>query len=310
MGYGVTTSSKTVLTQGDIVCGKWNKRSYRIERLLGEGANGKVFLVGAGGRHFALKFGFDAVDLQMEVNVLRELDQKTGDPFLYDADDVMLNGMIYPFYVMRYVKGVPPEPYIRSNGSDWFYLIGLNLLRKLHALHHLGYGFGDLKSDNVLVSGYGEVELVDYGGVTARGRSVRQFTELYDCGFWNAGDRVAGDSYDLFGFAVFCLQIGGMGNRLQEISKELPQSRSKEDLLKLIDLCPKCKPVARILKKAATGRYRSSAEAAAEWEQAMNKPGPIMDPRRRKQSSGWIPAAFLGSIGLFVSVLYMFFFKG
>lgn len=310
MGYGVTTSSKTVLTEGDIVCGKWNKRSYRIERLLGEGANGKVFLVGSGSQLFALKFGFDAVDLQMEVNVLRELDQKTATPFLYDADDVMLNGMQYPFYVMRYVKGVTPEQYIRNNGFDWYYLVGLNLLRKLHALHRQGYGFGDLKSDNVLVSGYGEVELVDYGGVTAQGRSVKQFTELYDCGFWNAGDRVAGDAYDLFGFAVFCLHIGGMERQLQELSKELPQSRSKEDLLKLIDACPKCRPVAPILKKAVTGRYRSTAHAAAEWEQAMNKHGESMYPRRRKQSPGWIQAAFLASIGLFVSVLYMFFFRG
>ncbi|WP_245955037.1 protein kinase domain-containing protein [Paenibacillus flagellatus] len=305
----MTTSSKAVLTEGLVVTGKWNKRSYRIERLLGEGANGKVFLVQSGKQSYALKFGFDALDLQMEVNVLRELDKKSPSPFLRDADDVELNGSVYPFYVMTYVRGATPEHYIRKNGSDWFFLIGLNLLRKLHALHRQGYVFGDLKTDNVLVSGYGEVELVDYGGVTAKGRSVKQFTELYDRGYWNAGERRADDGYDLFGFAIVCLQLSGMGKKLQELAKTLPQNRGPDELLKLIGESPSCRAVADVLKKAIAGRYADSAEAVAEWKRAMEKHGAAGYPRP-VVSALWIKTAFVASIGLFASTLYLYLIKG
>lgn len=290
------------MTEGFAICGKWNKRSYRIERLLGEGANGKVFLVQSGKQTYALKFGFDTVDLQMEVNVLRELDKVSPQPFLIDADDAIIGETAYPFYVMRYIRGVTPRYYIGRNGFDWFYMIGLNLLRKLHALHRQGYVFGDLKSDNVLVFGYGEVELVDFGGVTERGRSVKQFTELYDRGFWNAGERIADDGYDLFGFAVLCLEIGGMGKQLGELARGLPQSRCPADLEKLIDECPHCRAVAATLKKAVAGKFASSFEAAKEWKAALEKHG--VSPKARSGGAGfWIKAAFVASIGLFLSVL-------
>ncbi|TMV44290.1 serine/threonine protein kinase [Paenibacillus mesophilus] len=306
----MTTSSRVVLTEGFIVCGKWNKRSYRIVRLLGEGANGKVFLVHSGKQAYALKFGFDALDLQMEVNVLRELDKKKSRPFLHDADDVELNGSVYPFYVMTYIRGDIPRHYIGRNGPDWFYMIGLNLLRKLQALHLQGYAFGDLKAENVLVSGYGDVELVDYGGVTERGRSIKQFTELYDRGYWNAGERVADDGYDLFGFAVLCLQMSGMEKRMKELASGLPQNRSSNDLVKLIEECPNCRPVAHVLKNAIAGRWTSSSEAAASWKQVMEKHGASRHHIRSAMAAVWIKTAFFTSIGLFLSVLYMFWFNG
>lgn len=310
MGYSVTTSSKVVLTEGFAIFGKWNGRTYRIGRLLGEGTNGKVFLVHApGNRAYALKFGFDALDLQMEVNVLRELDKRRRQPFLHDADDVELNGNVYPFYVMTYIRGHMPRQYMERNGADWFYLIGLNLLYKLGALHRQGYAFGDLKSENVLVSGYGEVELVDYGGVTGKGRSVKQFTELYDRGFWNAGERVADESYDLFGFAVLCLQLGGMEKRLKELAESLPQNRAARDLVILVDECALCRPVADVLKRAIDGRWSSSAAAAAEWKQAMERHGASRHPHPAS-AAWWIRTAFIASIGLFVSAFCAFVLYG
>ncbi|GAA3411726.1 serine/threonine protein kinase [Paenibacillus hodogayensis] len=305
----MTTSSKAVLTEGFSVCGKWNKRRYRIDRLLGEGANGKVFLVQSGGQSYALKFGFDAIDLQMEVNIVRELDKKSPHPFLHDADDVEIGGTVYPFYVMRYIRGHIPRRYMAKNGPEWLYMIGLNVLRKLHALHRQGYVFGDLKTENVLVSGYGEVELVDYGGVTEKGRSVKQFTELYDRGFWNAGERVADDGYDLFGFAVFCLQLAGMEKKLEALSRSLPQSRTVDDLCKLVEESPLCRPVAPILKKALLGRLADAKEGAEQWKRAIEAGGVVPSPRKGDIGL-WIKAAFIASIGLFVSVVWTMWQNG
>ena len=90
------TSFKLDLDKGMIITGKWRRHRYRVERLLGEGANGKVYLVERERRLLALKVGLDTVDLQSEINVLQALEgqqrKRNGtDPFLYDVDDLGLS---------------------------------------------------------------------------------------------------------------------------------------------------------------------------------------------------------------------------
>ena len=118
--------------------------------------------------------GLDAVDLQSEINVLQSIakqKQHGHEPFLFDVDDLYgPDGKEYPFYIMRYVLGSTLDDYLKQQGSEWFPLVGLNLLGKLAKLHQAGWVFGDLKVENVLVADYGHVELVDYGGVTAVGQ--------------------------------------------------------------------------------------------------------------------------------------------
>src|SRR5690606_7564937 len=129
------------------------------------------------------------------------------DGFVIEVDDLWSahRRVTYPFYVMRYIEGIHPAKFLRENGEDWFAVIGYRILGKLAELHAHGYGFGDLKSDNILVSGYGTTELIDYGGLTSFGKSVRQLSERYDRGYWRAGSRVADAEYDLFAFAVLCI---------------------------------------------------------------------------------------------------------
>ena len=65
--------------------------------------------------------------------------------------------------------------------------------------------------ENVIVADYGHVELVDYGGVTAVGKSIRQFTEIYDRGYWNAGSRAADAS--MIYFLSLCCACNCMNRR-------------------------------------------------------------------------------------------------
>ncbi|WP_127587120.1 protein kinase domain-containing protein [Paenibacillus koleovorans] len=300
----MTTSSKLALAEGTCVSGKWNKNKYEIVRLLGEGANGQVYLVRSGKAHYAMKIGSDSIDSQLEVNALRSLSRGSDNgPYLLDADDYTMHNRDYPFYVMNYVKGVHPSIFLQKNGMDWFELIHYDVLKQLVQLHRKGYIFGDLKADNVLVSEHGKIELIDFGGVTAKGRSVKQFTEVYDRGYWSAGSRKADEAYDLFAFAVLCLQLGDSRNRLTDFFRSLPQNRSLDDLVALIDDSDRCRRFKPFLLKALNGGYTSSRDAVQEWRTLMLRNGTSTGSRKR---AIWIQAAFAVSLLLFASTLYFY----
>lgn len=288
---------------GAIIAGKWHGRNYRIIRLLGEGANGKVFLASAGtGKNLcAIKVGYDPLDLQSEINVLKSLCRSNRrNDFFMDADDFAYNGQTYPFYVMKFIQGTRFDEFLQTHGKDWLYITGYRLLSKLNGLHRQGWIFGDLKNENVLVAGYGHIELIDYGGVTQTGRSIKQFTEFYDRGFWNAGLRTADEGYDLFSFAVLILQMGEDQKRLERLRDQLPQSRSVEDLLEFARSSPRCAPVVPFLAKALQGRYASSDQALEEWRELMLKAEAkwALIPR-----IPWLKGFFIASLILFISTL-------
>lgn len=283
------------LEPGTIVTGKWKRGQYRIAGLLGEGANGQVYLIEQGLRKYALKVGQDAVDLQSEINVLRSVGlHRRNEPFLVEVDDyVHTDGQEYPFYIMHYVKGRTLPDYLQKEGADWFPLTAYSVLSRLGALHDAGWVFGDLKQENVLVGDYGRAELIDFGGVTAAGKSVRQFTELYDRGYWNAGARTADYAYDLFSFAVLCIQLheGAALNRLTQTL--LPQNRGTEELMKLVHKSIRLKPFADWIRKALQGEFRNAREAAALWQRLMVTPGTRM---RKASSARWVKGLFAASL--------------
>jgi len=298
----VTTSFELRLAPGTVLTGKWKQGRYRIERLLGEGANGKVYLVEHNRALYALKVGQDAVDLQSEINVLKNMAlQKKSEPFLVAVDDFAhAGGKDYPFYVMRYVRGMPLHEYLHREGGDWFALIGFHLLKKLAALHEAGWVFGDLKQENVLVGEYGRVELVDYGGVTARGKSVRQFTEVYDRGYWNAGSRTAEGAYDLFSFAVLCIHQFEAKQLVHLTQTLLPQNRQVEELLKLAEGNSALKPFAGWLAKALRGGFANAREGAAAWQRLLYGSGVRM---RKRSSTRWMTGLFAGSMALLAATI-------
>ncbi|TDF91579.1 protein kinase domain-containing protein [Paenibacillus piri] len=301
----MTTSFEQELQPGSVIIGKWNKSQYRVERLLGAGANGKVYLVKRGQLSYAMKIGFDAADHQSEINALKVLSRSDTSfrNYLLDVDDFRLGGVDYPYYIMRYIKGQSMTDFIWRNGRDWVHLIGLNMLRKLVELHAQSYIFGDIKVQNMLVSGYGDVELIDFGGVTAKGRSVKQFTEVYDRGYWGAGSRTADEAYDLFAFAVLIISSMESEQRLKGLDKLLPQNRSVELLLGMLQSNTALRPVAPLLRKALLGQYATSRQALAEWRrQGYKKPALASS---KKGLAGWLKLCFALSLLMFGVTLYL-----
>lgn len=327
-GCGVTTSYKCreqhlQLRPGSLVTGIWNKRQYRIVRMLGSGANGVVYYVTrqqeSNVTHkrreqgFAMKIGAETVEFQSEINALTSLEadrrkhanrvgRQHARPFLVEADDVEIDGKKYPCYIMRYVPGVTLSDYLTKHGLDWFGILGGRLLRRLSELHAGGWVFSDLKAENVLVSADGEVALVDYGGITPIGNSIRQFTEWYDRGYWNGGLRSADIGYDLFSFAVLMVHLFQKDQLQNCVKRSLPQVRQREDLMEIIRQCPRLKPYQAWLERAIYGRFKSTEEAVALWQQTSRAVYRNI-PRPAHPTPRWLKLSFACSFMLLLLLL-------
>lgn len=242
---------------GKKIIGKWQHHQYMIKRKLGSGAVGTVFLCQIGGREVALKISKHVSSMMTEVNVLKSLtkaqEHRLG-PSLMDVDDfVIKDGTTYTFYVMEYIKGDHLRSFIRNHGTEWVGVFMLQLLDDLEKLHQRGWVFGDLKIENIIVeSNPPKLRWIDVGGTTRIGRSIKEYTEVYDRGYWGLGSRKAEPSYDLFAFVIVFLSIFH--------EKQLVRGRdARTTLLKKLAETKALIPYEPILKKALFGQYPSSS---------------------------------------------------
>lgn len=198
--------------RGQVIQGKWHKKTYHVIRELGSGAVGTVYLCVADGRKVALKVSEQMSSISSEVNVLKSFQSVQGTrlgPSLIDVDDyISERGHPFPFYVMEYVEGIPLHQFIQRNGREWLFSLLIGLAKDLEALHQMGYVFGDLKMENLIVTSRPiRLRWVDVGGTTLQGRAIKEYTEFYDRAYWEAGDRKAEPRYDLFALAMVILRV-------------------------------------------------------------------------------------------------------
>ncbi|WP_053216920.1 protein kinase domain-containing protein [Virgibacillus senegalensis] len=251
------------LHPGIIITGKWHKHQYKIIRKLGNGAVGTVYLCDHQGSRAALKISSSGSSITTEVNVLKTLQkvQGTGSlgPSLLDVDDWLHpSGTRFSFYVMEYVKGQDLSSFIRSNGSEWLGTFMMQLLGDLEQLHQSGWVFGDLKTDNLLVaSSPPRVRWIDVGGTTQIGRSIKEYTEFFDRGYWNMGSRKAEPSYDLFAVAMVMLHV-------YHPARFDKGSHPEKTLMHKLGSTRQLKRYQGPLKKALKGSYSSSSQMKQE----------------------------------------------
>lgn len=245
------------LDKGTYVYGKWHKRRYLIKRKLGSGTVGSVYLCEENGKEVALKISHQDASISVEVNVLKSLQKVQGHrlgPSLIDVDDFVINDkQSYSFYVMEYLRGETLTSFFRNRGKEWLGVLMLQLLEDLERLHQLGWVFGDLKMENlIVVSSPIRIRLIDVGGTTQIGRAVKEYTEFYDRGYWGLGSRKAEPSYDLFAFSM--VFIGLFYPKLF-----LKTTQSEQTIFKKMEAISALKPYRQCLKKAVLGKYNSSA---------------------------------------------------
>ncbi|MCM3397995.1 protein kinase [Oceanobacillus profundus] len=294
------------LRPGSQIKGKWHHKTYTIQRKLGAGAIGTVYLCNHGDRPAALKISDKGTSMTVEVNVLKSLEKVQGSrlgPSLLDVDDwVSPTGNTYSFYVMEYLQGETMVGFIRKHGKDWIGVFMLQLLEDLEKLHQTGWIFGDLKTENLLVvSSPPTVRWVDVGGTTKQGRAIKEYTEFYDRGYWGLGSRKAEPSYDLFAFVMVFLTIY-YPNRFEK-----EHEATEKLLFKKIDHVNDLIPYRSVLKKALKSGYASSAEMKRDLIHVLNAAKKREFYHKQKPKTSW-KRLFMesGGIGVLALMYYLF----
>ncbi|AYA74060.1 protein kinase family protein [Bacillus sp. Y1] len=252
-----TLKNLSNITAGTIVEGKWHKNRYVIVKELGYGANGIVYLAQYLNQYVAIKLSHNGMSITSEVNVLKSFAKVQGStlgPSLVDVDDWIRPSGKVSFYAMEYIKGPDFLTFIQQKGSVWIEVLVLQLLSDLHLLHINGWTFGDLKPENLIVTGPpSKIRCIDVGGTTIQGRAIKEFTEFYDRGYWGLGSRKADPAYDLFAVAMIMINTA-YPKRFQKTSGGLNQLqmmiRQKSELQKF----------EQVINHALQGKYQTAMD--------------------------------------------------
>lgn len=201
-----------VFKKGSQIIGKWNRNRYTVIKRLGIGMIGSVYLCRTNNKVVALKISEQQMSMTTEVNALQLLNKVQDcrlEPYLYEVDDwVSPSQAVYSFYAMEYIDGIPINHFVQKRGIEWLVIILLQLLDQLHKVHEAGFVFGDIKKEHILIEEKSNrVRCIDVGGMTKIGRSIKEYSEFYDRGYWELGSRKAEPSYDLFSLAMIVLSI-------------------------------------------------------------------------------------------------------
>ncbi|MFF2450341.1 serine/threonine protein kinase [Neobacillus sp. NPDC058068] len=272
-----TLKNQYNLRPGTIISGKWHGNNYTIVKELGYGANGVVYLAKHKNTQVALKMSDNGMSITSEVNVLKSFAKVQGPqtlgPSLLDVDDwrTLQGGPAISFYVMEYIQGPDLLSFLHQRGKSWALVLFLQLLSDLEVLHENGWVFGDLKPENLIVTGPPpRIRCIDVGGTTMQGRAIKEFTEFYDRGYWGLGSRKAEPSYDLFAAAMIMIN-SAYPNRFKKTSGGISQLREairqKPELLKF----------EKALVKALQGHYTNAKQMRVDLLDVMVDK-PILDP--------------------------------
>jgi serine/threonine protein kinase len=244
-----------------VIKGKWHLNQYTILKELGYGANGIVYLAKYKNTHVALKMSDNGMSITSEVNVLKSFAKVQGSalgPSLLDVDDWKSNHGQISFYVMEYIQGPDFLTFIGQRDKSWIPILILQLLNDLNKLHENGWVFGDLKPENLIVTGpTPRIRCIDVGGTTLSGRAIKEFTEFYDRGYWGLGTRKADPAYDLFAVGMIIINTS-YPKRFNRSAGGITQLR--EAIRKEKELIP----FERVIVKSLQGQYANALQMRAD----------------------------------------------
>lgn len=244
----------------------------------------------------------------------------TLGPSLLDVDDWEVNRSKISFYVMDYLQGIDFLSFIEQKGKSWMPILILQLLNDLANLHDNGWVFGDLKPENLIVTGPPpKIRCIDVGGTTVRGRAIKEFTEFYDRGYWGLGSRKAEPSYDLFAVAMIMINtaypkrfkktIGGLKQLTEAICQKPELTKFNKVMIKALQghystaIQMRTELLAQLTQPKQDDRKQPSAVPITKKSNKSAKSSPPLSRqhyRKTKKRKGWMDffviLAFLGAL--------------
>ncbi len=231
--------------KGKFIKGKWNKNHYEIINLIGLGGVGEVYRVYQKEKksYYALKISQDLNSISKEANMLERFKALNSIPQIIEIDDYEEMGDSYYFIVLEYINGINLKEYIKRCRISIKELLAITIIigESIRQLHRVGYIYGDLKPENIMVDKeHGRIKIIDLGGVCKIGDSLKEFTPIYDRAKWNVGMRCADTGYDLFALCMlitnFLLKNKSILNmNINEIIMELKNKKIDKRLLYLLE---------------------------------------------------------------------------
>lgn len=186
---------------------------YRIERLLGEGGMGAVYL--AEQRHPRRKVALKVIRagiagprlmrrFEFEAQVLARLEHPSIAR-IYDAGMIDAGTGAQPFFAMEYVEGLTLDTYINRNRLSVRERLKLiaEICDAIHHAHQKGVIHRDLKPANILVDAAGRPRVLDFGVARATDADTNSATMRTDIGQligtvpYMSPEQLSGDPNDL-----------------------------------------------------------------------------------------------------------------
>ncbi|WP_140909694.1 serine/threonine-protein kinase [Cognatiluteimonas lumbrici] len=228
---------------------------YRLERMLGEGGMGQVWLAsradGLYQRRVALKLlrpGLADTNLQLRFSRERQILARLTHPHIAHLLDAGTSRDGQPYLALEYVEGVPITDWCRQQSASLEARLRL-FLQTCDAVSHAHANLivhRDLKPSNILVSANEEVQLLDFG-----------IAKLLD------GDGVAEGT----------VERTGTGVRAFTLHYAAPEQLRSEPVTTMTDVYA----LGVVLYELLTGTrpYRLEGSTDAEWERAILEAEPL-----------------------------------
>lgn len=220
---------------------------YQIDRLLGRGGMGAVYLAHRIDGQFEqqvaiklLKRGMDSDELLHRFRIERQIQARLEHPHIARLLDGGLSADGQPYFTLEYVPGLPLNQYVAQR--PWNLNERLQLFQQIcdaiQYAHSQLVIHRDLKPSNIMVSPDGQVKLLDFGiarildddpaGITREGHRV--YTPEYASPEQAQGKSVgiATDIYSL-GVLLYELLAGTRPLDLEELSPAARERRICED---------------------------------------------------------------------------------
>lgn len=233
------------LFPGYEIQGRWSKNSYKILYKIGEGGIAKVYKVAdkGTGKIWALKISDDLHSITKEYEMLKNFQNIGITPRIKELDDFSYDCKKFYYIIMEYIEGKNLKEYTKNQSIRVRDLIGLIMIigKAFCKLHKKKFIFGDLKLENLMIDQkYNVVKIIDLGGVTSIGFSIKEFTPLYDRASWNMGLRRADESYDLFSLSMVMVtlllgkNVSTSQDTIDSLIKQLHRKKISKAFIQLI----------------------------------------------------------------------------